>query len=215
MFDITGDDLKVTEQAPEPKRPYAGKMTLIEVNRNNPSRQEGKSYDVVQFHFRIDEGEEAGKIYRHIEWDPIRDDRNDEENAKKAKNLAKRVAFMMAYFIDGDREEAKAKAAQVLSGLKSWKEFTAKTHAAFESLGYAKKDDLRGKILGSVYMGRPSLGFPNYLGFLSDSRSDFPVDFTNKETQQNAEYLMQLGATPDAVDDIDGGGSTAGGPLEF
>lgn len=195
---------KLDESSSGPLHPYVGKARLVDVNLDNPSRKDdAPSFDVIQFHFLLEEGDEAGMTFRHIEWDP----QNDES---KAENLANRVAHILANFVPiADKEKAKDWAEANAVG-ETWDDFRETVYQIFnEKIGKAKysaKDDLTIKILGSVptqgkKAGKPKLAMPGYVGFVSDSRSKSQVAFSADEMQDNAKYEAALRRSPDDMEE--------------
>lgn len=208
------EDLIPSEGGNQPTLPYIGRARLIDVNRENPSKKEGKqAYDVVQFHFEILDGEEKGTVYRHVEFEPSDDN--------QAENTWKRCSHILAQFIPGDKEEARVKAASAFQA-ESWQEFCGKVDALFnqnlKKERYSAKDDLVIKLLGQIQSqgknkGKPKFGFPGYIGFVGDKRSEKPLSWSMREAQDNAEYLNFRNAKPDSMNNRDsGGGSSATAP---
>ena len=197
---------KLDESQSGPLHPYVGKARLVEVNLESPSKKDdAPDYNVIQFHFLLEEGEEAGKTYRHIEWDPQGD-------ASKAENLANRVAHIASNFVPvADKEKAKDWAEANLVG-ETWDEYRETVNRIFnEKIGkdkYAGKDDIQIKILGSVptvgkNANKPRLAMPGYVGFISDSRSKSQISFSADEMQDNAKYEAALRRSPDDMDEAE------------
>lgn len=208
-FSGTAEDLTPSEGGNQPTIPYIGKAQLIDVNLEDPSKKEGKSFEVIQFHFKLLEGDQAGTVHRHIEWPP--------SNQSQASNTFKRIGHILSQFVAGDKEAAKEKAAKALAS-SSWDELRKKTDALFnKQLGkdkYTAKDDLKIKLIGSVQTqgrkaGSLNFGFPGYLGFITDSRSDTKLTFSVQEVQNNAIYLKALTSAPDNAAAKAGGSAEA------
>lgn len=199
---------KLDESQSGPLHPYVGRAHLVEVNLDSPSKKDGApDYDVIQFLFRLEEGEEKGTTYRHIEWDPQGD-------ASKAENLANRVAHIATNFLPMvDKEKAKDWAEANITG-ETWAEYRERVNEIFNEkitpAKYMAKNDIRIKILGSVptvgkNANKPRLSMPGYVGFISDGRSKAQVAFSADEMQDNAKYEAALRRSPD---DMEEGGET-------
>ena len=143
---------------------------------------EGKS--IIVFHFNTPEGP-----HQHTEWDVLDSDSGDVE--KKRDNVVKRIEHILHQFVPANVIESNI--ATSFEQLGQW----AITVLNGKTAGVK---DLELKIIGNVYNGRATSGFPNYVGFIARaSRPTYkPLSFSPREVAANKEYNDFNNSTPDA-----------------
>lgn len=162
MFGISKDTIVEQSNIIQTLEPgiYSG-MQLKEVTFGNAEKKDGsQGKQIINFTFT-----DGNLTHVHTEWET--------DDSKKAENLSKRVVSIMTKF-----------------GIE--KSVFEKNFATFKEFGEfvagLKPDDSKAtfKIVGSVYNGRASAGFPNYTGFIVPDGT--PLKFSAKEIQSNNDY---------------------------
>jgi hypothetical protein len=205
MFGIKKTDLDSTF-TPSIPAPFIDKAVLTDVNLDSPSKKEGKNFEVIQFVYEATSGDHAGLQYRHIEWDPNKEGRDEEAVQKKAASIAKRVGHLCSYYVPDSvaktRDEKKAWVADNIAG-ETWNEYRKNVYDFFNKVKKEKysKKEVTIKIVGFITAfgpkkGTPDSGFPNYPPFIADETSAAPLVFDDKERAQNALYLRKISASP-------------------
>lgn len=182
-YNFSAGDIEASNLPPILSKPYCGEACLISVESI-----ESKGYDVIDFSFKVtEEGELKGHQYRYRLFEH-KDRPNTTDPEADAMKWGKHLAYLMSYFIGADA------AIKVLNQSKSWQSLRANIVKAFDHFKGWDEKTVRIKVSGYVNpnTGKPSLGFPKYLGFVSDSQSEHQVSFSTKELQQNAAYLVSI-----------------------
>lgn len=150
-------------------------VTLKEVTFGPAEKKDGSAgKNLLNFKFET----ESGSPYVHSEWEIDA----TAENVDKITNLTKRVSHIMSKFMDKDKT--------VSPSFSSYAEFANWVVKSLNPVKGSTKVKL--KVVGSVYNGKRSSKFPNYLGFIV--KAGEPLSFTSTEIAGNQEWAA---FTPD------------------
>lgn len=146
-------------------------------------------YDIIDMNFTILDGESKGKEFRHriFGYKPYPDSTEPEKDLLK---WSKHIGYILKYFITEKNALAIMQAQD-----NTWNKIRGNVQRAFETDALAviwKEKIVKIKVIGYITQqghGKAVLGFPRYLGFISDAESDHQVVFSKRELQQNAQYL--------------------------
>ena len=201
-FSVNPEEIKDSGNALMLKVPYLGKAKPGVFTSNREVGRGETKYETLDMPFvLLEEGHEK-ELYMHREFDPYTQD--------KATNMAKRIIHILACFVSGDKEQAKKDLAAHFNRATSWagNEETSYLNL-FDKVVRSSKVNLtkevRIKVTGSVYEGKPSLRFPNYLPFIEDERSENPLGFSRGEDSRNREFLAVSNSLPSAPKAMFGG----------
>lgn len=150
---------------------YTG--NLVRVEQKEIEGKEDRSYNVLSFLFRNTDGNE----HEHYEWMPQAD-----TDTGKIENMLARIKHVMKRFVP---EEINA----IESGQReaNFQDWNALCRWVISTLDPKLKDtQVRFKIVGNVYNGNASSGFPGYPNFLARAGED--MSFSKRERENNQAY---------------------------
>lgn len=211
-FKLTSSDLEANSLPPILNKPTIAKAKLASVLVDDIKGRNDEVYNVIDFNFKILDGEHTGHEFRHrvFGYKPYAE---STDQAKDQENWGKRLAYVLTYFI-GEKNAL----AIMNADDNDWDQIRENVDRAFkaEKLKGWKDKIVRIKVGGyKTRAGKAVLGFPLYLGFISDSESKVQVTFSKRELQQNAEYQAaydrEISATSSATlnGEATGEGATA------
>ena len=182
------DGLNIPSLPPAIYKNY--ELTDVKKDKTTP-KDGGEGTAILTFTFDGEKGP-----VQHTEYDIKA---GDEKAASKAENMVKRVGHILSRV--GVSKEVLATNNNTT--------FDAYANWVMGVLGTSYKGikvDI--KIVGNVYQGKATSGFPGYIPFIEKSPSN--ISFSATEVSSNNAYFKTLNATPD----IEGSGSAsaAGAP---
>ncbi len=160
-----------------PPGKYSGELINVKLERPTNDAGEALKRRII-FSFKTDEGEN----HTHIEYDI---DPEDAKAESKATNLVKRVGHMMSKFVS--------------------KEALVQNNTSFSDYGKWVLSTLEGKytgvkvdfiVVGNVWDGKASSGFPGYPPFIANAGN--PLGFDTNHNRSNKQYEAFMSATNEA-----------------
>ena len=209
-FKLSSADLEANSLPPILNIPTIAKAKLASVSVDDIKGRNDEQYGVIDFTFKLLDGEFAGHEFRHrvFGYKPYEDSTDQD---KDQQNWMKRLAFVLSFFI-GEKNAL----AILNADDNDWDQIRENVDRAFKSekLASWKEKIVKIKVGGyKTRAGRAVLGFSLYLGFISDSESKVQVSFSKRELQQNAEYQVsydrEITATSTSTLNGESGGATA------
>lgn len=193
--DVSTQDLESQDRMPYLSEPYIGPAKLVDVSQGEVSGIPTLDFEFVCTGDDLD----SEKRFTHRELKP-RDEHYqlNDKGGSTARNTIKRIGYMLSYFMPRD----KAQQAVAVSGSSPdevWDNLTNNVLSVLETVPYEEKEDLGIKVVGTE---NGYLNFTRYIGFMHDSDSQYPLEFSNGERQDNAAYRKARTETPD--DDFGG-----------
>ena len=159
---------------------YSGEMVGFKLERPKDNQDNWLKRRMV---FRFVEDENQGE-HVHTEYEI---DENDQKAESKATNLVKRVGHMLSKFV------AKDKLQQDNDNFSDYGKWVK------ETLGESYKGKkIRFMVVGNVYDGKATSGFPGYLPFMVLEGES--LGFDSNHTRSNAEYAQFMGGGGSAPD---------------
>ena len=204
-FDLTAKDLEPSSLSPILDIPLIAKFMLI----GYESHLVKEKYEVFDLSFLCKSGEKKGFEFRHRIFDFSENVNSEKTVDEQRTNWGKHIAYILSYFIN------EKNALKILNESADWDQLRANIQKALEheKLQAWKKKVVMLKILGFVNnKNQAVLGFPRYLGFIADDKSEKPLSFSKRERTENAHYAVQLKAEIEATADEDV--STGGADVE-
>ena len=184
-FNLSPQDLEANTLPPILSHPTIAKAQLMSVQVETIKGKNDTEYDVIDFSFKLLEGDFTGNEFRHRVFG-YTERENSEDPAKDQENWGKRLAYVLNYFI------GETNALKIMNAAdNTWDKIRENVEKAFatESLKEWREKIVRIKVGGyKTRAGKAVLGFALYLGFISDAESDAQVTFSKRELQQNAQY---------------------------
>lgn len=183
---FTKEDLKGLDFDSGPTKPFLGPAFLVSVDMEKTIKHSTKQeWDTLNFHFKLGiTDEETGKVvptnYEYKEWYPESD---DPKFMSKGQNMIKRLQYILHYFVGDD------KAKEIVENWSEWDELRRNIVNVFKNMDTSKKK-LRVKLTPNVQTMR--VGFPGYIGFISDENSEKQVEFTPSELKDIATFNAKL-----------------------
>ena len=208
-FEFGATEVTGSSRAPRLKRPYCGPAILESIEKRTVSVS-GEEKVLLQFNYQMTDNSQFAdtdipiKVHQTTEWEPDESDTVPPSPNKNSKlqNKLNRIGYTLKYFIG--EEDAKKLTQMKGSTLKeAWELMVDNIVEAFEDIDTTSKKDLKAKVTGSVWKGNAKLRMPNYLGFLSDSNSEYPVSFTQREEEENREYMRAISETPSSNEEVE------------
>lgn len=215
-FNLSPADLEANTLPPILSHPTIAKSQLMSVQVETVKGKNDTEYDVVDFNFKFLEGDFKGNEFRHRVFGYTEREGSDDPE-KDQKNWGKRLAYVMNYFI-GEVNSLKIMNADD----NTWDKIRVNIEKAFsaEALKGWRDKIVNIKVGGyKTKAGKAVLGFPLYLGFISDAESESQVSFSKRELQQNAQYdaayAREISAT--TTSELNSNGAESGGEsgMEF
>lgn len=152
---------------------------LTDVKSDQATKQDGtQGKSILTFLFEGAEGP-----FQHTEWEV---DATDSKFEEKSDNQVKRVGHILSKFISKDIIDA--------NNATDWASYKVWVMTALGSAYKGVKVDF--KVIGNVYQGKATSGFPNYLGFIV--KAGEPINFSASEISANNAYTKAISATPDS-----------------
>ena len=201
-FDLTAKDLEPSNLSPILDIPIIAKFMLIGYESHLVKEQ----YEVFDLSFECMSGEKKGFEFRHRIFEFSENETSDKPVEEQRNNWGKHIAYILSYFIN------EKNALTILNESNDWNQLRANIQKALEheKLQAWKKKVIMGKVLGFVTTkGQAVLGFPRYLGFIADDKSEKPLAFSRRERQENARYAAQYKAELEATADEEVGAGGA------
>lgn len=158
-------------------------VSLKEVKVEKTTKADGsEGKNILTFLFSTSKGD-----HQHTEYEV---DPTDIKAVSKMQNLSKRVGHIMTKFVSEE----------VVKGIiaNSFVEYATKVAQILNPVVNSVKD-LEIKVVGNVYNGKATSGFPGYVPFISrkSSPSYKRLQFTANENGQNKQYSDFNNASPD------------------
>lgn len=151
----------------------------------------------------------TGKLHTDVIDLSLASDKQTKE--KMWENKTSRVAHILSH-VGIDKNTVFDVADAAIAKLKSWDDYTEANAVMFAEgiqkliTDEVKKNTTYGKVVGSVFSGKPVCGFQGFNGFITDVESRFD----GKELQKISEYYACIdGQTPSSEGAPSGGNSAA------